>query len=109
MGSDLTGLAGATILFDLDGTLVDTAPDIVRLLNRLLHEEGLPALPFGEARNLIGDGARPLIERGFRRAGAELSDSRLSELVDRFFPIYVEQMADESRPFPGVPEALTAL
>ena len=62
-------LAGVVIAFDLDGTLVDTAPDLIGTLNHLLGEEGLPALPLAEARPLIGHGARRLLQLGFHAAG----------------------------------------
>jgi len=53
-----------TIAFDLDGTLVDTAPDLISALNHILDREGLPPVPLQSARNMIGAGARKLIERG---------------------------------------------
>lgn len=65
-------LQGATIVFDLDGTLVDTAPDLVASLNLILAEEGLPALPFDDVRKMVGRGAKALLERGFAAAGAPL-------------------------------------
>ena len=53
-----------TVVFDLDGTLVDTAPDLIAALNFVLDREGLPPVPLKSARNMIGAGARKLIERG---------------------------------------------
>ena len=104
-----TPLAGATLAFDLDGTLVDTAPDLVGTLNVLLREEGLTPLPLAEARPFIGRGARWLIERGFTAAGHDLSASRIGGLFDRFIDHYLAHIADESRPFPGVRQALEAV
>ncbi|THD78230.1 MAG: phosphoglycolate phosphatase [Phenylobacterium sp.] len=113
MAGELTGrakgLGGATIVFDLDGTLVDTAPDLVGTLNVLLGEEGLPPLPFDQARPLIGHGARRLLERGFEAAGAELSGARMEDLFNRFLAHYSAHIADGSRPYPGVVEALGAM
>lgn len=109
MAVDLGNLAGATVAFDLDGTLVDTAPDLVGTLNWLLRAEGIAPLPLAQARPLIGHGARRLIERGFAAAGAPLEAERLAELFDRFIARYVEHIADESRPFPGCVAALEAL
>ena len=106
MAADLTG---ATVAFDLDGTLVDTAPDLIGTLNMLLHEEGLPPLALTEARPFIGRGARWMIERGFQAAGASLDKARAPELFDRFIAHYLAHIADESRPFPGVTAALDEL
>ena len=102
-------LAGATIVFDLDGTLVDTAPDLVGALNVLLAREGLPTLPLAEVRVMIGQGARALITRGFAAAGAPLDEARLSALFGDFIVHYRAHIADESRPFPGIVDALDVL
>lgn len=102
----LAALSGAAIAFDLDGTLVDTAPDLVGALNVLLREEGLAPLPFDEARALIGHGARRLIERGFAAAEAPLDAAKLDAVFERFLAHYTAHIADESRPFPGVVDAL---
>ncbi|MBU1376596.1 MAG: phosphoglycolate phosphatase [Alphaproteobacteria bacterium] len=102
-------LAGAVIAFDLDGTLVDTAPDLIGTLNVLLKEEGLPALPLDSARPFIGRGARWMIERGFEAAGEHLAAARLQVLFERFLVHYRAHIADESRPFPGCEAALDAL
>jgi phosphoglycolate phosphatase len=104
-----SALTGATIAFDLDGTLVDTAPDLIGTLNVLLKEEGLPPLPLSEARPFIGRGAKWMIERGFEAAGASLAEARAPELFDRFLDHYLAHIADESRPFPGVEAALDQL
>lgn len=102
-------LDGATIAFDLDGTLVETAPDLIGALNLVLAEDGLPALPNEAARILVGRGARVLIERGFEVAGEHLAPERTPGLVARFIEIYRGRIADESRPFPGVEAALDDL
>ena len=102
-------LDGAVIAFDLDGTLVDTAPDLIGTLNVLLKDEGLPALPLAEARPFIGRGARWMIERGFEAAGEHLHPARTQALFDRFILHYREHIADESRPFPGCEAALDDL
>jgi phosphoglycolate phosphatase len=109
MASTGSALLGATIAFDLDGTLVDTAPDLVGTLNVLLSEEGLPPLPLLDARPFIGRGAKWLIERGFQAAGASVEEARAPELFDRFIGHYLAHIAEESRPFPGVEAALDRL
>lgn len=105
--SDLSALSGATLVFDLDGTLVDSAPDLVGTLNTILAEEGIAPLPFADARAFIGHGARRLMERGFAAQGQAIAPEAMPELFGRFIAHYETRIADESRPFPGVVEALT--
>jgi len=97
----------ATIIFDLDGTLVDTAPDLIDTLNVILGREGLPAVPYDEARALIGHGARSMIERGLAIAGRPAGD--IERLFGDFVAYYADHVADRSRPFPGVEAALDTL
>lgn len=99
----------ATLVFDLDGTLAETAPDIMATLNHLLLQEGLAALPLSAARQLVGAGARALLERGFKVAGRPLGPYRLEELFQAFLAHYLDHIADLSFLFPGVESALTAL
>jgi phosphoglycolate phosphatase len=109
MASAASALSGAVIAFDLDGTLVDTAPDLIGTLNVLLNERGLPTLSLAESRPFIGKGARWLIQRGFQAAGAMLDEATTEQLFDRFIDYYLGHIADESRPFPGVEAALDSL
>lgn len=102
-------LAGCVVAFDLDGTLVDTAPDLIGALNAVLTEEGLPTVPLASARHLVGQGARALLVRGFAEAGRTLEAVEADRLVARFLDIYADHIADESRPFPGLALALDAL
>ncbi len=102
-------LADATIVFDLDGTLVDTAPDILRALNETMDLEGLPRVKPDTVRNLIGHGARVLLERASAQHGVTFSATRLDELTSEFVSIYAADIARESRPFDGVVEALDTL
>ncbi|MFN7128117.1 MAG: HAD-IA family hydrolase [Brevundimonas sp.] len=102
-------LEGWTIAFDLDGTLVDSAPDLVGTLNRLLVEEGLPPVPMSSAQTLIGSGARALLVHGFEAAGASIERAKSEALFERFLVDYAGHIADGSRPFEGVVETLERL
>ncbi len=102
-------LAAATIVFDLDGTLIDTAPDLIDTLNVVFEREGLPPLAFDTARNLIGGGAKTMILRGVQLEGRVLAPGRLEELFADFIAHYTDHIADRSRPFPGLIEALDEL
>lgn len=99
----------ATLVFDLDGTLAETAPDIMATLNHLLVREGLAPLPVSAARNLVGAGARALLERGFKAAGQPLGPEKLDTLFEAFLVHYLDHVADLSFLFPGVEGALKAL
>lgn len=102
-------MAGLTIVFDLDGTLVDTAPDLIDTLNMLLVREGLAPLAYDAARQLIGGGAKAMIARGFAARGGPVEPTRLERLFADFIAHYDEHIADRSRPFPGLAEALDRL
>ena len=84
------------VLFDLDGTLVDTAPDLVAVLNELLHEEGLVRMPYAIARNEVSNGAVGLLRLGF---GATATATALDELRARFLEIYRQKLCIGSRLF----------
>jgi len=98
-----------TIVFDLDGTLVDTAPDLITALNHVLDREGLPPVPLHSARNMIGAGARKLIERGLEAEGRSMSVDELNRMTADFISYYADHIADESRPFEGLETALDDL
>jgi phosphoglycolate phosphatase len=98
-----------TIVFDLDGTLVDTAPDLINALNFILDREGLPPVPLKSARNMIGAGARKLIERGLELEGRNASIQDIARLTTDFIDYYSAHIADASRPFDGLESALDDL
>src|ERR1700742_1433557 len=98
-----------TIVFDLDGTLVDTAPDLISALNFVLEREGLPAVPLHLARNMIGAGARKLIERGLELEGRAVTPADIDGFTAVFIDHYAAHIADQSRPFPGLESALDEL
>ena len=98
-----------TLVFDLDGTLVDTAPDLINALNFVLGREGLPPVPLQSARNMIGAGARKLIERGLELEGRVAGVDDISRLTADFIDYYAAHIADASRPFDGLEDALDDL
>jgi len=97
------------VVFDLDGTLIDTAPDLVDTLNLILAREGLPPVPFATARAMIGGGARMLIERGLAADGRASGREEVDRLYRDFVAHYGEHIADRSQPFPGLEAALDQL
>jgi phosphoglycolate phosphatase len=99
----------ALIVFDLDGTLVDTAPDLISALNFVMQREGLPVVPLLAARNLIGAGAKRLIERGLELEGRAVSPTDIARMTADFIDYYAAHIADASRPFEGLETALDDL
>ena len=98
-----------TIVFDLDGTLIDTAPDLIDTLNVVFAREGLPPVAYETARNLIGGGARAMIARGIEAEGLAVAPAKLEQLFADFIAHYTAHVADRSRPFPGLADALDVL
>jgi phosphoglycolate phosphatase len=98
-----------TVVFDLDGTLVDTAPDLIKALNFVLDREGLPPVPLHSARNMIGAGARRLIARGLEVEGRVATPADITRLTGDFIDYYAAHIADGSRPFEGLEDALDDL
>jgi len=97
------------LIFDLDGTLVDTAPDLLGALNAVLEAEGRRDLDTATLRHMVGFGARALVEQAMEATGAPVTPERLPPLLDLFIRHYRAHIADASTPFPGVPETLAAL
>jgi phosphoglycolate phosphatase len=98
-----------TVVFDLDGTLVDTAPDLVATLNVIFAREDLPPVAYDAARNMVGGGARAMIERGLAAEGRSVAGAEVDRLVRDFIDHYAAHIADRSRPFPGLGAALDQL
>ncbi len=99
-------MTAPTLVFDLDGTLVDTAPDLMATLNVILAADGLRQVGLGEAKSMIGAGARALLERGYAANSAERTPAEFDRLFDRFLDHYTAHIADGSRPYPGVMAAI---
>lgn len=102
-------LAGFTVVFDLDGTLVDTAPDLVAATNHALADLGLPPVPPGSLRPYISHGARRMIQEGLSQSGTELDEAGVDALLARFLTYYEANIANESQLFDGARDALAAL
>jgi 2-phosphoglycolate phosphatase len=102
----LANLRDATIVFDLDGTLVDTAPDLTNALNDALTRRGHIAISQETIRPAVGFGARVMIEKALRRAGAA---EDIDEMLTEFLVHYEANIAAESRPFPGAVASLETL
>nr|VFK58793.1 MAG: phosphoglycolate phosphatase [Candidatus Kentron sp. UNK]VFK68576.1 MAG: phosphoglycolate phosphatase [Candidatus Kentron sp. UNK] len=95
------------ILFDLDGTLVDTAPDLLFALNQVIAEEGnAPSLSLRELRPIISHGGRAMVQRAF---GLETDAPRFSALFERFLDVYHDNIARHTRLFPGMEEVLARI
>ncbi|HEY3776894.1 MAG TPA: HAD-IA family hydrolase [Rhizomicrobium sp.] len=97
------------LVFDLDGTLVDTAPDILAALNTVLVREGHTPVSRADLGHLVGHGVPAMLAAAFSRTGGRLPDAHVASLVEAFVAHYRAHLADESRPFPGVVATLEAL
>jgi phosphoglycolate phosphatase len=102
-------MAHPLVIFDLDGTLVDTAPDLIATLNAVVATEGVPPTAVDDARHLVGGGARLMIERALSAKSMPADKAKLDRLFDSFIAHYSEHIADASRPFPELDEALSQL
>jgi phosphoglycolate phosphatase len=102
-------LTGTTIVFDLDGTLIDTAPDLAAATNHVLGLLDLSPISTGQLRPFIGHGSKAMIDAGLRLHDRAVTDDELTRLHDRFLAFYADNVAVGSRPFEDVPELLDGL
>src|ERR1700761_7051868 len=99
----------AALIFDLDGTLADTAPDLLGATNAVLAARGRPLLDLAHLRHMVGFGARALIGQAMEASGTPVTEEEMPPLVDIFLAHYRAHIADGSRLFPHVTETLAAL
>ena len=97
------------VVFDLDGTLVDSAPDLIDSLNAIIGREGLPPLPLEQGRKYVGRGGKVMLKRGLAASGMEVSDARLDEMFAAFLAYYEDHLSVKTRFYPGVEAALDRL
>ncbi len=102
-------MTSPTLIFDLDGTLVDTAPDLLAAANAVLAARDRPRIEPATLHHMIGFGARSLIAQAFSATGEEARAEEMPALEAIFLDHYRDHLADFSRPFPGVEETLTRL
>ncbi len=99
----------SALIFDLDGTLVDTAPDLLAAINVVLRAEGRNPIDPTTLRHMVGFGAPSAIRQAFAATGATVREPDLPRLVENFRSHYRENIATNSKPFPRVRETLSAL
>lgn len=99
----------AAVIFDLDGTLVDSAPDFLNALNRLFAEIGRPPLALPEVRGMMGYGVRVLLEHALERTGGMPLEPGLEALAERMIELFFRHHLESSRLFPDVPATLETL
>ncbi len=97
------------VVFDLDGTLVDTAPDLIDTLNLILARHDVAPLAFERGRTMIGGGVKPLLVQALATRDIKLSPHDLDRLFAEYLELYAAHIADRSRPFPGLEGALDLL
>lgn len=102
-------LAGWTIVFDLDGTLVHTAPDLLRALNHVLAAIQLAPVELSTIENMVGHGAKAMLMRGMEHQGANPGDYDIDALFDDFLDHYSANICVDSYPFEGVVDVLDSL
>ena len=104
----ISALEAECVIFDLDGTLVDTAPDLLATLNVLLGELGRRPLTLPEIKSAIGHGAKALLRNGANLTGEPLSEDQIETLFVKYIAYYSAHITDHTAPFPGAIEVLEA-
>ena len=102
-------MSASVVVFDLDGTLVDTAPDLVASLNHAVVQAGLEPVTYHDLTHLVGHGAKAMIERTFALRGKTLSQTDLDWQMKEFVDYYHGSMPGDSIPYPGVLAAMDRL
>ena len=102
-------MSASLVVFDLDGTLIDTAHDLVASLNHTIGLEGLEPVGYGDLTYLVGHGGQVMIKRAFALRGREMSDSDLQRMLAAFIEHYGNAMPGVSAPYPGLTDAMDRL
>jgi len=108
---NLDGKSGsypAAVVWDLDGTIIDSAPDLGGALNTLLQNHGKPPVDKVRVRSMIGNGVAKLIERGFAESGTQVGEMEMQSLQPEFMSIYCARATQLSRLYPGAESAIQA-
>jgi len=106
---DFSNMYPMRLLFDLDGTLLDTAPDLSATLNHCLKEAGRPTVTLDSVKHMVGQGAVALLERGLTATGGMVPAKKFEELVNLFFEYYENHLTDHSTPYEGLMDLLPVL
>ena len=102
-------LTGATVVFDLDGTMIDTAPDLIHATNHALEKNGMARVPTRIIQPAVGYGARAMIRTAMESLGRTPSEDELTRMTEEFVAYYADHIMVDSRAFPGLVPALDAL
>ncbi len=102
-------MAAPIAVFDLDGTLIDTAPDLIDSLNFTIDAAGLEPVTYDDLTHLVGHGAKAMIERSFALRGHPLSEDEYPAMLERFITHYEAGMPGKGQPYPGVIDAMERL
>ncbi|MEM7425012.1 MAG: phosphoglycolate phosphatase [Pseudomonadota bacterium] len=102
-------MTAPAIVFDLDGTLVESAPDLAATTNVLLARRGRRQIELGELRSMVGKGARVMIEKAFAATGEPATEADVKEMIPEFLEYYGDNVAVHTHPFPGILDALGVL